>query len=54
MLHICAKFELSSFSPSVDRRGSQIFNAGHETRATPPVRNYIFFQLVLAMIHVSK
>jgi len=42
MIHICTKFELSSTSHSVDRRGSQIFNEGHMTRATLTVGGNLY------------
>jgi len=40
---LCTKFELSSFSRSVDRRSYQIFNEGHVTRSTPPYGGILYF-----------
>jgi len=55
MIHICTKFELSSFSHSVDRMGSQIFNEGHVNRAMPPMEEFYILSVStcqFAIIHL--
>jgi len=51
MIHICTKFELSSFSRLVDRRGYKIFSEGHVIRATPPMEEFYILSFCLVPTH---